>query len=79
MSTITLELPDDIAARVTTPEGMARAQAAVMAAFAEDTDEAFDTRTPREKAIDAVRETRKAHERKKREDLVAAVRGENLP
>ena len=40
MSTITLELPDDIAARLTTPEGMARAQAAVMAAFADDDGEA---------------------------------------
>ena len=36
MSTITLELPDDIAARLTTPEGMVRVQAAVLAAFAED-------------------------------------------
>lgn len=36
MSTITLEIPDHIAARLTTPEGMARAQAAVMAAFARD-------------------------------------------
>ena len=39
MSTITLELPDDIAARLTTPEGMARAQAAVMDAFARDDSE----------------------------------------
>jgi hypothetical protein len=31
MSTITLELPDDIAARLTTPEGMARIQTAVFA------------------------------------------------
>lgn len=38
MSTITLELPDDIAARLTTPEGMARAQAAVLAAFAHNED-----------------------------------------
>ncbi len=78
MSTITLELPDNIAARLTTPEGMARAQAAVMAAFAHDADETSDTRTPREKAIDAVRETQKAHAQKKREDLVASVRGGNL-
>ncbi len=37
MSTITLELPDDIAARLTTPEGMALAQAAIIAEFAHDT------------------------------------------
>jgi hypothetical protein len=53
-TTITLELPENIAARLTTPEGMAIAQAAVMAAFA-DADDAADTRTPKEKAIDVVR------------------------
>jgi predicted transcriptional regulator len=43
MSTITLELPDDIVARLTTPEGMARAQAAVLAAFAHDDTETLLT------------------------------------
>ena len=73
MSTITLELPDDIAARLTTPEGMARAQAAVLAAFAHD-DDAADTRTPKEKAIDAVRTQQKSQARRKRDELVASVR-----
>ena len=53
MSTITLELPDDIAVRLTTPEGMARAKAVIIVAFADD-DNAADTRTPKEKAIDVL-------------------------
>ena len=39
-TTITLNLPDNIAAWLTTPEGMARAEAAVLAAFAHDDDSA---------------------------------------
>ena len=38
MSTITLELPDNIAAQLTTPEGMAIARAAIIAEFAHDAD-----------------------------------------
>lgn len=72
MSTITLELPDDIAARLTTPEGMAIAQAAVLAAFADD-DGFSDTRTPKEKAIDTVRAQQKSQERRKREELIVST------
>nr|WP_309695689.1 hypothetical protein [Armatimonas sp.] len=77
-TTITLNLPDNIAAWLTTPEGMARAEAAVLAAFAEDDDDATDTRTPKEKAIDAVRVQQKSHARRKRDELVASVLGGNL-
>ncbi|MCX6369566.1 MAG: hypothetical protein NTX57_23105 [Armatimonadetes bacterium] len=73
-TTITLNLPDNIAAWLTTPEGMARAEAAVLAAFADD-DDATDTRTPKEKAIDAVRTQQKSQARRKRDELVASVRG----
>jgi hypothetical protein len=61
MSTITLELPDDIAARLTTPEGMAIAQAAVLAAFADDDDAAY-TSTPKEKTIDVLTTEQKSQE-----------------
>lgn len=57
---------------------MARAEAAVLAAFAEDDDDATDTRTPKEKAIDAVRVQQKSHARRKRDELVASVLGGNL-
>ena len=46
-TTITLNLPDNIAAQLTTPEGMARAQAVVLAAFAND-DDSETTLTPDE-------------------------------
>ena len=54
MSKITLELPDDIVARLATPEGMARAQAAVVQAFAADDLSPEDERALDE-AYEAVR------------------------
>ena len=55
MSKITLELPDDIAARLATPEGMARAQAAVVQAFAAD-----DLSPEDERALDEAYESVRA-------------------
>ncbi|WP_395142120.1 hypothetical protein [Armatimonas sp.] len=47
MSTITLELPDNIAAQLTTPEGMAIARAAIIAEFAHDVNDAeMETKGP---------------------------------
>ena len=54
MSTITLEVPAEIAARAATPEGMARAQAAVLAAFQEQ----IETST-RQKRLEALEKARK--------------------
>lgn len=55
MSTITLELPDAFAETLATPEGMARAHAAILAAFPE-----LDTRTNLEQALDDLRKQEKA-------------------
>jgi hypothetical protein len=67
MSTITIDaVPDELNALLATPEGMARARAAVLAAFPE-----VDTRTPREKEIDDFREEQKARYRAKQEKLIA--------
>lgn len=53
MSTVTMELPDELAAQLTTPEGMARARAAVLAAFGLETDP-----QERQKQLDREREER---------------------
>lgn len=63
MSTVTLELPDTVATQLTTPEGMARAQAAVVAAFNEE-----------ETAADAWRKFQKVRAREKRDRLVEHIR-----
>lgn len=55
MSTITLELPNAFAEPLATPEGMARAHAAILAAFPE-----LDTRTDLEQALDDLRKQEKA-------------------
>jgi len=71
MSTITIDaVPDALTALLATPEGMARARAAVLAAFPELTP---DTRTLSEKALDAVRVAQKARNQAKQAQLVADV------
>lgn len=70
MSTITIDaVPDELSALIATPEGMARARAAVIAAFPE-----IDTRTPREKEIDALLAKEKAAWRTREEKLITQAR-----
>lgn len=69
MSTITIDaVPDELNALLATPEGMARARAAVLGAFPET-----DTRTASEKTVDAWWAYQKARERAKRERLIASA------
>ena len=70
MSNLTIEaVPDELVALAATPEGMARARAAVLAAFPE-----LDTRTDQEKALDAFRAQEKASWRAREEKLEIMAR-----
>lgn len=71
MSTVTMELPDEVAAALATPEGMERAREAVLKAFPEL---ALDTRAPGEKALDDYRAGVKARYRAKQEKRVEDAR-----
>lgn len=78
MSTITIEMPGEVPETVieqlATPEGMARARAALLAAFPELAHTVpLDTRTPREKALDDYRAEQKAIWRARDEKLRQGV------
>ena len=77
--TITLEgVPDELLALTATSEGMARARAAVLAAFPElkvRTSAELDTRTEQEKALDSSRAQEKAAWQAREEKLVEQARG----
>lgn len=74
MSTVTMELPDEVAAILATPEGMERAREAVLKAFPELAHTVpLDTRTPREKALDDYRAEQKAIWRARDEKLRQGV------
>ena len=70
-----MDLPDEVAALLATPEGMERAREAVLKAFPELTP---DTRTPREKALDEYRAREKAAWRTREEKLIAQAREARL-
>jgi hypothetical protein len=72
MSTITIDaVPDRLPALLATPEGMARARAAVLAAFPELV---LDTRTAIEKALDEHRAKEKAAWHTREEKLISQAR-----
>ena len=58
MSKITMEFPEELAAQLTTPEGMERARAAVLAAFGVVEQEPESDPRERQKQLDQNRDER---------------------